>query len=176
MRAEAAAIAARRAVLERSLAERERAVERMLAAQQASRAPDALRVALSGEDPAAVARSLHYVSYLARASAAMLADYRATLDEAGRLAARSPGEARAPALRASRRAAPTVKNSSPSAASGAGCSTRWPARFARVARKSRCCERTKRAWPAWSKSLRRVLPASSSPSEKRALLQTARQP
>jgi len=63
----------------------------MLAAQQANRAPDALRVALSGDDPAAMARSLHYVSYLARASAAMLADYRATLAEAARLA----GEAQA---------------------------------------------------------------------------------
>jgi septal ring factor EnvC (AmiA/AmiB activator) len=91
VRAEAAAIAARRAVLERSLAEREQAVGRMVAAQQVNRAPDALRVALSGEDPAAVARSLHYVSYLGRASAAMLADYRATLAEAGRLA----GEAQA---------------------------------------------------------------------------------
>ena len=67
----------------------------MLAARQASRAPDALRVALSGEDPAAVARSLHYVSYLARASAAMLADYRATLAEAERLA----GEAQAKRVR-----------------------------------------------------------------------------
>jgi septal ring factor EnvC (AmiA/AmiB activator) len=91
VRLEAAAIAARRAVLERSLAEREQAVGRMLAAQQANRAPDALRVALSGDDPAAMARSLHYVSYLARASAAMLADYRATLAEAARLA----GEAQA---------------------------------------------------------------------------------
>ena len=91
MRAEAAAVAARRAVLERSLAEREHAVARMVAAQQANRAPDALRVALSGEDPATVARSLYYVGYLARASAAMLADYRATLAESGRLA----GEAQA---------------------------------------------------------------------------------
>lgn len=91
VRAEAAVIAVRRAVLERSLAEREQAVGRMVAAQQANRAPDALRVALSGEDPAAVSRNLHYVSYLARASAAMLADYRATLAEAGRLA----GEAQA---------------------------------------------------------------------------------
>jgi murein hydrolase activator len=95
VRLEAAAIAARRAVLERSLAEREQAIGRMLAAQQANRAPDALRVALSGDDPAAVARSLHYVSYVARASAAMLADYRATLAEAGRLA----GEAQAKRVR-----------------------------------------------------------------------------
>jgi septal ring factor EnvC (AmiA/AmiB activator) len=67
----------------------------MLAAQQANRAPDALRVALSGEDPAAVARSLHYVSYIARASAAMLADYRAILAEAARLA----GEAQSKRVR-----------------------------------------------------------------------------
>src|SRR6185503_1938896 len=64
-------------------------------ARQAGGAPDALRVALSGEDPAAVARSLHYASYLARASAAMIADYRATIDEAERLA----GEARAKRVR-----------------------------------------------------------------------------
>jgi septal ring factor EnvC (AmiA/AmiB activator) len=91
VRGEAAAIATRRALLERSLAEREQAVGRMVAARQANRAPDALRVALSGEDPAAVARGLHYLSYLARASATMLADYRATLAEAARLA----GEAQA---------------------------------------------------------------------------------
>ena len=108
VRGEAAAIATRRALLERSLAEREQAVGRMVAARQANRAPDALRVALSGEDPAAVARGLHYLSYLARAS-----------------------------MRCRRRAAPIVKNSSPSAANGAGCSTKSRARFARVARKSR---------------------------------------
>ncbi|HEY7239056.1 MAG TPA: peptidoglycan DD-metalloendopeptidase family protein [Burkholderiales bacterium] len=85
VRADAAAIAVRRSALERSLAEREQALARMLAAQHANRAPDALRVALSGVDPAAVARNLHYASYIARASAAMLADYRATLADALRL-------------------------------------------------------------------------------------------
>jgi len=105
VRGEAAAIATRRALLERSLAEREQAVGRMLAAQQANRAPDALRVALSGDDPAAMARSLHYVSYLARASATMLADYRATLAEAARLADEAQAKrARLDALQAASRA------------------------------------------------------------------------
>lgn len=105
VRAEAAAIAARRALLERSLANRQKAVGRMLVARQAGGAPDALRVALSGEDPAAVARSLHYASYLARASAAMIADYRATLDEAERLAGEALAkQARLEALQAASRA------------------------------------------------------------------------
>ena len=73
-------------MLERSLAERQAAIGRMLAARQAGGAPDALRVALSGEDPAAVSRTLYYVSYVTRASASMLADYRAGIAEAGRLA------------------------------------------------------------------------------------------
>ena len=86
MRAEAALIAQRRRVLERSLDQRRAAIARMLAARQASGAPDALRVALSGEDPAALSRRLHYVSYVTSASAAMLADYRAGIAEAERLA------------------------------------------------------------------------------------------
>jgi septal ring factor EnvC (AmiA/AmiB activator) len=79
-------IAERRRVLERSLAERQKAIGRMLVARQAAGAPDALRVALSGEDPAAVARTLHYASYLTRAAAAILGDYRAAIAEAERLA------------------------------------------------------------------------------------------
>jgi septal ring factor EnvC (AmiA/AmiB activator) len=63
----------------------------MLAARQASGAPDAVRVLLSGEDPAAVSRTLHYVGYVTRASAAMLDEYRAGIAEAERLA----GEAEA---------------------------------------------------------------------------------
>jgi septal ring factor EnvC (AmiA/AmiB activator) len=86
VRAEAAAIAERRSALQRSLAQREAAIGRMLAARQASGAPDALRVLLSGDDPAAVSRTLHYVGYLTRASAGMLSDYRAAIAEAQRLA------------------------------------------------------------------------------------------
>jgi murein hydrolase activator len=89
VRAEAAAIAERRRSLERSLHERQRALGRMLAARQAGGAPDALRVALSGEEPAAVSRMLHYVSYLTLASAATLGEYRAAIAEAERLARES---------------------------------------------------------------------------------------
>jgi len=86
VRAEAATIAERRRLLEPSLAERERAIGRMLAARQEGGAPEALRIALSGEDPGAVARRLYYASYLARASAAMLSEHHAKIAESGRLA------------------------------------------------------------------------------------------
>lgn len=86
MRAEAAAIARQRATLERSLAGREAAVGRMLRARHASGAPEALRVALSGDDPAAIARRLHYVGYVTRASADLLAAYRSDIAQAERLA------------------------------------------------------------------------------------------
>jgi septal ring factor EnvC (AmiA/AmiB activator) len=84
--AQASAIAERRRLLERSLGERQAAIGRMLAARQAAGAPEALRVVLSGEDPAAVSRTLHYVGYVTRASASMLGDYRAGIAEAERLA------------------------------------------------------------------------------------------
>jgi septal ring factor EnvC (AmiA/AmiB activator) len=86
VRAQAAAIADKRRSLERSLAERRAAIARMLVARQAGGAPEALRVALSGEEPGAVARRLHYAGYVARASAAALAGYREALAEAERLA------------------------------------------------------------------------------------------
>jgi septal ring factor EnvC (AmiA/AmiB activator) len=57
----------------------------MLVARYAAGAPDNLRVALSGADPAEVARGLHYASYVSRAAAGMLADYRAGLAQAQRL-------------------------------------------------------------------------------------------
>jgi septal ring factor EnvC (AmiA/AmiB activator) len=86
VRAQAAALAERRRAQERSLSERQAAIGRMLAARQAGGAPEALRVALSGEDPAALSRSLHFVRYDTRASAAMLGEYRAGIAEAERLA------------------------------------------------------------------------------------------
>jgi septal ring factor EnvC (AmiA/AmiB activator) len=57
----------------------------MLAARQAAGAPDTLRVALSGEDPAALARNLYYLGYVSRAAAALLEQYRAGIAEAARL-------------------------------------------------------------------------------------------
>jgi murein hydrolase activator len=86
LRAETARLALERRALEASLAGREAAIARMLIARQAGGAPDALRVALSGEDPAALARRLHYVGYVSRAAASVLDAYRAAIAESERLA------------------------------------------------------------------------------------------
>ncbi len=58
----------------------------MLLARYAAGAPDNLRVALSGDDPAAAARAMHYAGYVSRASASVLASYRAGVAETERLA------------------------------------------------------------------------------------------
>ncbi len=84
--AEAARLAGRRLALARLLAEREAAIERMLLARQAGGPPDALRVALSGEDPAMLARNLYYVGAVSRAAASALAAYRAAIAESAQLA------------------------------------------------------------------------------------------
>ena len=72
-------------MLEGALAERQAAIERMLLARQAGGPPDALRVALSGGDPAEVARNLYYLSYVSRAAAELLSGYRAGIAELERL-------------------------------------------------------------------------------------------
>ncbi|MDQ5848101.1 MAG: peptidoglycan DD-metalloendopeptidase family protein, partial [Pseudomonadota bacterium] len=61
-------------------------IERLLAARHAAGAPDALRVALSGDNPAALGRTLHYLSHVSRAASAMLEVHRAGLGELARLA------------------------------------------------------------------------------------------
>jgi septal ring factor EnvC (AmiA/AmiB activator) len=86
LRAETARLALERRALGALLAGREAAIERMLIARQAGGASDALRVALSGEDPATLARRLHYVGYVSRAAAAVLAAYGAAIAESERLA------------------------------------------------------------------------------------------
>lgn len=86
LREQAARIAERRQALEHSLAERQAAIERMLIARAAGGSIDALRVALSGEDPATLDRRLHYTGYVSRAAASMLAEYRAGIAESERLA------------------------------------------------------------------------------------------
>jgi septal ring factor EnvC (AmiA/AmiB activator) len=98
LRAEAARLAQRRAALERRLAEQQNAVERMLMARHAGGAPDVLRVALSGDDPAAVGRRLQYAGYLSRAAASLIGRYRDGLQELERLA--REGEAKRSRLRA----------------------------------------------------------------------------
>lgn len=80
-RAEAAGIAARQRAVEASLAARQRTIERLVLARQAGHAPDALRIALSGEDPARIARTVRYLGYLSKAVSGVLAAHRADLDE-----------------------------------------------------------------------------------------------
>ena len=58
----------------------------MLVARYAGGAPDALRVALSGDDPAGLGRRLHYAADLSRAAAALIAGYRDGLRRLARLA------------------------------------------------------------------------------------------
>ncbi len=80
LQAESARLAQRHQVLEQSLAERQAAAERVIAARQALVAPDVLRAALSGDDPVDFGRRLVYVSYVSRAAAAVLGNYRANLE------------------------------------------------------------------------------------------------
>jgi septal ring factor EnvC (AmiA/AmiB activator) len=72
------------------VARREAAIERMLLAHAAvgtaaGAAPDALRVAFSGDDPSDIGRRLYYLAYVSRAAAALLAEQRAALAELERL-------------------------------------------------------------------------------------------
>lgn len=61
-------------------------MERVLVTRQALAGPDVLRAALSGDDPAALGRRLHYIGYVSRAAAALIGGYRADLDALERLA------------------------------------------------------------------------------------------
>jgi murein hydrolase activator len=98
VRAEAARVAQQREALQAQVAKREAAIERMLAAWASGGTPDALRVALSGNDPADIGRALHYLGHISRAAAELLAEQRAALAELERLA--GDAKARAERLRA----------------------------------------------------------------------------
>jgi murein hydrolase activator len=86
VRAEAARLAGQQRSLEQRLAGEQQAVERMLVARYAGGAPDAVRVALSGDDPGAIGRRLQYAAELSRAAAALIAGYREGLARLARLA------------------------------------------------------------------------------------------
>jgi len=93
VRAEAARVAERRRSVQAQVSHREAAIERMLVAWAAGGAPDALRVALSGNDPADIGRRLHYFGHLSRAAGSLLAEQRAALEELERLANEARGRA-----------------------------------------------------------------------------------
>jgi murein hydrolase activator len=98
VRAEAGRITQRRHSLQMQVSKREAAIERMLVAWSAPGAPDALRVMLSGDDPADLGRRLHYLAVISRAAAALIAEQRAALAELERLG--NEAQARAARLRA----------------------------------------------------------------------------
>lgn len=80
LRIQTARLGERRAVLERELAARSRAMERLLIARQGVGAPDVVRAALSGDDPSELSRRVAYVGYVSRAAAALINAYRADLE------------------------------------------------------------------------------------------------
>jgi septal ring factor EnvC (AmiA/AmiB activator) len=73
--------------LEARLARRQDALGRLLAARYVAGAPDALKVALSGENPSDAARRLAYLAELSRATAQVADALRADLAEARELRA-----------------------------------------------------------------------------------------
>src|SRR5439155_5117116 len=92
LQADTPRLAAQLQGLELALAGRQAAVERVLLARQAFAAPDVLRAALSGDDPADFGRRLHYVGYVSRAAAALIAGYRADLEALARLEREVPAK------------------------------------------------------------------------------------
>jgi septal ring factor EnvC (AmiA/AmiB activator) len=83
VRAELARLGTRQRALEAGLERQQAALGRILAARYAAGAPDALKIALSGENPSDVARKLHYLAELSRATAQLLREMRAGLAEVG---------------------------------------------------------------------------------------------
>jgi len=83
VRAELARLGARQRSLEASVQGQQAALGRILAARYAAGAPDALKIALSGENPSDVARKLYYLAELSRATARLLRELRAGLAEVG---------------------------------------------------------------------------------------------
>ena len=81
-----ARLATRRGAQERALEDERAALGRLLAARAFSAgSPDIVRVALSGDDLGAAERRLHYLGYVSRAAAQMIADHRAGLEALARL-------------------------------------------------------------------------------------------
>ena len=96
MRGQIKSIAARRGAARAALAKQQQALGRLLVARELSPAPDALRLALSGKDPADIARMLYYLAQASRAVSQLIQSVRANVAELGRL--RSEAQERATRL------------------------------------------------------------------------------
>jgi septal ring factor EnvC (AmiA/AmiB activator) len=97
-REEIGRIGARRGQQERALEAQQEALGRLLAARAVAelsgRAPDVVRLALSGEDLGDAARKLHYLAYVSRDAARVIESQRAGLAELASLREASEGKAR----------------------------------------------------------------------------------
>ena len=82
-----AGIAAREGDLRQALARQQTLASRLLLLQYRQGAPDALRLALEGKDPASVARHFAYLGYIQRSRAALITRLKAQQDELARLEA-----------------------------------------------------------------------------------------
>jgi len=98
VRASIAQLAERRGAQEQALQAGQEALGRLLAARAVAGlsggAPDFVRIALSGEDLADAARRLHYLTYVSREAARVIAAHRTALAEVARLKADSEDQAR----------------------------------------------------------------------------------
>ena len=105
LRAEAKQIAQRRLRLERKLGEQQAAIGRVLTAYHSRGMPNAVRIALSGDNSADIARRLHYFGYVTRAANELIGSVREDIAELERLRKQALAQAsELAALEAERRA------------------------------------------------------------------------
>ncbi len=78
---DAKALETRERSLKKDLSTQQDALGRVLQARHEGGAPDALRLVLSGEDPAEVARKLYYLGHVSRAVAALVDSFRAGITD-----------------------------------------------------------------------------------------------
>jgi len=93
LRDQAKRLAQRRLKLERTLAGQQAALGRVLAAHYGYGAPDAVRVVLSGDNPADIARRLHYLTHVTRAANELIGSARQSIAELKQLRTEALGQA-----------------------------------------------------------------------------------
>jgi len=89
LRRDSKALEARERSLKKDLAAQQDALGRVLEARHEGGAPDALRLVLSGEDPAEVARKLYYLSHVSRAVAELVEQFRSGLADLAQVRAKT---------------------------------------------------------------------------------------
>ena len=90
---ESKALESRARALKSKLAKQQDALGRVLAARNESPAPDALRLVLSGQDPAQVTRKLYYLSTISHAVAELVEQFKAGLADLAKVRAETSRKA-----------------------------------------------------------------------------------